>query len=72
MLYQLPCLVTNAWALRETVKPGVNGELVIKGFVEDLATKMLQLLVLRDYTWSAVAGRMSVAYDLFTMRQPFQ
>ena len=88
MLYQLPCLVTNAWALRETVKPGVNGELVIKGFVEDLATKMLQLLsnperlvtmgqngreiVLCDYTWFAVAGRMPVAYDLFTMRQPFQ
>jgi hypothetical protein len=29
-------------------------------------------IVLCDYTWFAVAGRMSVAYDLFTMRQPFQ
>ena len=79
MLYQVPCLVTNAWALRETVKPGVNGELVIKGSVEDLATKMLQLLsnperlatmgqngreiVLRDYSWSAVAGRMSAVIN---------
>jgi glycosyltransferase involved in cell wall biosynthesis len=77
MLYQLPCLVTDAWALRETVTPGVNGDLVSKGSVDDLSMKMLQLLsnpeslatmgqngrdgVLCNYTWSAVAARMSAA-----------
>jgi len=77
MLYQLPCLVTDAWALRETVIPGFNGDLVPKGSVEGLAEKLLQLLskpdalatmgrqgrerVLRDYTWSAVVDRMSAA-----------
>jgi glycosyltransferase involved in cell wall biosynthesis len=77
MLYQLPCLVTDAWALRETVIPGFNGDLVAKGSVEGLAEKLLQLLskpealatmgrqgrerVLRDYTWSAVVDRMSAA-----------
>jgi len=77
MLYQLPCLVTDAWALRETVIPGFNGDLVPKGSVEGLAAKLLQLLsnpealatmgrqgrerVLRDCTWSAVVDRMSAA-----------
>jgi glycosyltransferase involved in cell wall biosynthesis len=77
MLYQLPCLVTDAWALRETVTPGFNGDLVPKGSVEGLAAKLLQLLsnpevlatmgrqgrghVLRHYTWSAVVDRMSAA-----------
>lgn len=77
MLYQLPCLVTDAWALRETVTPGFNGDLVAKGSVEDLSAKLLKLLsnpeelaimgrqgrerVLRHYTWSAVVDRMSSA-----------
>lgn len=77
MLYQLPCLVTDAWALRETVTPGFNGDLVPKGSVESLSTKLLQLLshpenlatmgrqgrdfVLRKYTWAAVVDRMSAA-----------
>jgi glycosyltransferase involved in cell wall biosynthesis len=77
MLYQLPCLVTDAWALRETVIPGFNGDLVPKGAVEGMAAKLLQLLsnpealatmgqqgrerVLRDYTWTAVVDRMSAA-----------
>lgn len=75
MLYQLPAVVTNAWALREFVTPGVNGALVEKGSVEDLATKLTQLLsnpdqlaamgrqgremVLAQYTWPAVARRMA-------------
>ena len=75
MLYQLPAVVTNAWALREFVTPGVNGELVEKGSVGDLATKLTQLLanperlaemgrqgrkmVLMRYTWASVAGSMS-------------
>jgi alpha-maltose-1-phosphate synthase len=77
MLYQIPCLVTDAWALRETVTPGFNGDLAPKGSVEDLAAKMLELLsnpdrlaamghngrerVLQSYTWTAVAERMSAA-----------
>jgi starch synthase len=77
MLYQLPCLVTDAWAFRETVSPGVNGDRVPKGSVDALAAKLLELLanperlavmgkqgrdlVLRKYTWSAVADRMSDA-----------
>jgi starch synthase len=77
MLYQLPCLVTDAWALREAVTPAVNGDLVAQGSIDDLAAKMIQLLshperlavmgrqgrelVLRKYTWSAVAGRMAAA-----------
>lgn len=75
MLYQLPAVVTNAWALREFVTPGVNGALVEKGSVEDLATKLTQLLsnsdrlaemgrqgremVLARYTWPSVVDRMA-------------
>jgi starch synthase len=77
MLYQLPCLVSDAFALRETVIPGFNGDLVPQGSVDAIATKLLELLssperlvtmgqqgrdlVLRQYTWSAVADRMSAA-----------
>ncbi len=75
MLYQLPAVVTDAWALREFVTPGVNGDLVSKGSVEDLAAKLTGLLsdpaklaemgrqgrerVLARYTWHAVANRMA-------------
>jgi glycosyltransferase involved in cell wall biosynthesis len=74
MLYQLPAVVTNAWALREFVKTGVTGAVVEKGSVEDLAVKLTQLLsspellatmgrngremVLTQYTWPAVVRRM--------------
>lgn len=75
MLYGLPCVVTRAWALAETVTPGVNGDLVTKGDAGDLATKILGLLgdpdrlaamgrgaremVLSRYTWPAVVERMA-------------
>jgi glycosyltransferase involved in cell wall biosynthesis len=75
MLYQLPAVLTNAWALAEFVTPGVNGELVEKGSVDDLAQKLTALLsdpdrlavmganarerVLARYTWPAVAERMA-------------
>ncbi len=75
MLYQVPAVVTNAWALREFVTPGVNGALVDKGSVEDLATKLTQMLsnpdrlaemgrqgremVLARYTWASVVDRMA-------------
>ena len=77
MLYGLPAIVTNAWALRECVIPGINGDLAEKGNAEDLATKITQLLadptrlsvigqqareiVLTRYTWAAVAQRISAA-----------
>jgi alpha-maltose-1-phosphate synthase len=77
MLYQLPAVVTDAWALREFVTPGVNGDLVAKGSAEDLAAKLTALLsdparlaemgrqgrelVLARYTWPAVANRMAEA-----------
>ena len=77
MLYGLPAIVTNAWALRECVTPGINGDLAEKGNAEDLATKITQLLadptrlsvmgqqareiVLTRYTWTAVAERIAAA-----------
>ena len=75
MLYQIPAIVTNAWALREYVTPGVNGDLIEKGNAEDLAAKITQLLSnpdhlavmgrqareidLNRYTWPTVANRIS-------------
>ena len=75
MLYQLPCVVTDAWALREFVTPGFNGDLVAKGSVDDLATKLTQMLssperlatmgqqgrelALSRYTWPSVAHRIA-------------
>ncbi len=75
MLYQLPAVVTDAWALREFVTSGVNGSLVEKGSIEDLATKLTQILsnperlaqmgrrgrevVLERYTWPSVVNRMA-------------
>jgi glycosyltransferase involved in cell wall biosynthesis len=77
MVHQIPCLVTNRWALREMVTPGVNGELVECGKVDELESKMLALLsdperllrmgenarekVLRYYTWEGVVQRMNSA-----------
>ncbi len=75
MLYGLPAIVTNAWALRECVTPGINGDLAEKGNAEDLAAKITQLLsnpdslatmgrqagelVLTQYTWPTVAHRIA-------------
>lgn len=79
MLYQLPCVVTDDWALRESVSPGFNGALITKGAVDDLAQKIIQLLsnpdslalmgrqgrerVLQKYTWPTVVGRMAIALN---------
>ena len=75
MVYQLPCLVTDGWALRETVTPSLTGDLVPKGAVEPLASKIIELLsdpqrlaamgrrgrehVLGEFTWDAVARRIT-------------
>ena len=77
MLFQVPCIVTDAWALREFVTPGINGTLVEKGSVESLVAALLQLLaapeklatmgkaaremVLKNYVWSNVVAKMRIA-----------
>lgn len=44
MAYGLPCLVTNGWGLRETVRDGVTGGLVESGNVDDLTEKLCTFL----------------------------
>ena len=77
MAHQLPCVLTNRWALRELVEPGRTGELVECGSVEDLADKLRALLrepeqlrpmgeaarrfALERFTWDKVADRMLAA-----------
>jgi glycosyltransferase involved in cell wall biosynthesis len=77
MAHQVPCLVTNRWALREMVLPGKNGDLVECGSVDDLEEKLGALLadaeglrrmgeagrqmVLDYYTWDKVVGRLAAA-----------
>ena len=79
MLYQIPCLVTDGWALREEVTPGFNGDLIERGSIDGVSTKILQLLsdperlatmgrqgrefVLRRYTWTSVATRIAAILD---------
>lgn len=74
MANQMPCLVTNRWALREIVIPGETGDLAECGDVEDLAAKLASLLsdpealrrmgeagrqmVLDHYTWGHVIVRL--------------
>jgi glycosyltransferase involved in cell wall biosynthesis len=73
------CIVTDAWALREMVRPGVNGELVERGSADELAFKIVRLLsapddirrfgqagreiVLAHYTWPKVAQRIHAAAE---------
>jgi glycosyltransferase involved in cell wall biosynthesis len=77
MVNQLPCLVTNKWALREMVTPGKNGDLAECGSVDDLQAKLSGLLsdaealrrmgeagrqrVLDYYTWEKVVQRVKDA-----------
>jgi glycosyltransferase involved in cell wall biosynthesis len=77
MLFQVPCVVTNGWALREFVAPGINGALVDKGSVDSLAAALLRLLrspqelsvmgknaramVLLNHTWPNVVSKMRTA-----------
>jgi glycosyltransferase involved in cell wall biosynthesis len=74
MAHQLPCVVTNGWALREIVTPGCNGELVDVGDEDSLASTIIGLLsspdtlgrlgengrqrVVADYTWEKVVTRL--------------
>jgi glycosyltransferase involved in cell wall biosynthesis len=74
MVNQMPCLVTNRWALREMVVPGQTGDLVECGDVDDLEAKLAALLsdpealrrmgengrqmVVNNYTWQHVIDKL--------------
>ena len=74
MAYGIPAVVTNRWALREIVTPGVDGDHVECGSVDSLAEVLGKLLadpatlrsmgengrrkVLERYTWPRVVERM--------------
>jgi len=77
MLFEVPCIVTDGWALREFVIPGINGALVEKGSVDSLAAALLKLLrapedlarmgrrgremVLANYSWPKAVEKMKIA-----------
>jgi glycosyltransferase involved in cell wall biosynthesis len=77
MVHQVPCVVTDRWALREMVTPGETGDLAERGSALDLADKLGALLadpdglrrlgengrrlVLERYTWDKVARRLTDA-----------
>jgi glycosyltransferase involved in cell wall biosynthesis len=77
MAHQIPCLVSDGWALREVVLPGQNGQTVAIGSADDLEAKIVSLLsdpgalqsmghagrelVLRQFTWERVVDRLSAA-----------
>ena len=74
MAYEIPAILTDAWAFPEMVTPGINGELVKCGNVEELTEKIVVLLenpnrlremgkagrdlVLRKYTWQTVVSNL--------------
>lgn len=74
MAYQIPAILTDAWAFPEMVTPGVTGELVKNGDPDDLAEKIVELLknpdrlqlmgraardlVMRKFTWNAVVTKL--------------
>jgi glycosyltransferase involved in cell wall biosynthesis len=77
MVYQIPCIVTNRWALKEMVTPGQTGDLVECGSADDLEAKLTSLLAdpeglrrmgetgrkmaLEKYTWEKVIDRLRAA-----------
>ncbi len=79
MVHQIPCVVTNGWALPEMVLQGETGELVEQGSVEDLAARILACLqdpdrlrrmgerarahTLEHYTWEKVVDRIARAVE---------
>jgi glycosyltransferase involved in cell wall biosynthesis len=86
MVHQLPCVVTNDWALEEMVVRGQTGEHVECGKADDLAAKLITLLgdpqklvqmgaaarqrVLNYYTWDKVVGRLREAVAATPKYQP--
>lgn len=83
MVYEIPCILTNAWAFPEMVKPGVNGELVRCGDLNELTEKIIYLLrnpnqlqvmgktgrdlVLKKFTWSNVVSNLIKELSVFGM-----
>lgn len=77
MVNQIPAIVTNDWAFREMIKPGVTGDLVARGEADDLEAKLSTYLqspdrlkemgdqgrqdVLDRFTWDKVVERMRAA-----------
>jgi glycosyltransferase involved in cell wall biosynthesis len=75
MLYRIPCVLNDRCAFPEMVTPGVNGELVHYGDVDDMAEKIGHLLgdpellqtagnnarqvVLDNFLWKHVVARLS-------------
>ena len=74
MAFGIPCILTNDWAFREMVTPGINGELVSCGDITELAEKISTLLmnpdklltmgtaardlVLKRFTWNHVVNNL--------------
>jgi len=79
MVNEIPCILTNQWALPEMVTQGETGELVECGDVDGLAERMIEILnspdklrsmgqlarkiVLQEFTWKRVVERLSAAID---------
>lgn len=75
MVYEIPCIVTNAWAFPEMITPDINGDLVKCGDANELAEKIVLLLenpdrlqamgkagrelVLKKFTWKSVVNNVS-------------
>jgi len=73
MVHQIPAVVTGAWALEEMVTPGITGEHVAPGSLDDLVDRLRVLLgnpdllqrmgnaaraaTLARYTWPQVVSR---------------
>jgi glycosyltransferase involved in cell wall biosynthesis len=73
MIHQIPAVVSRAWALEEIVTPGVTGEHVAPGSIDDLVERLRTMLanpdllqrlgvaarasVLERYTWPQVVSR---------------
>lgn len=72
LIYGLPCIGRNAFAMKEFIKDGKNGYLINEDNDEYLADKMLQLLnndeikeyvkskrqqYIKEYSWNSVAEK---------------
>jgi glycosyltransferase involved in cell wall biosynthesis len=79
MLHNIPCLVSNRWALPEIVREGITGELVEPGNEEMIAEKIIHLFhnpsllqkygsvcrswVLDNFLWHKVVDRLETCLE---------
>lgn len=77
MAHEIPCIVSNAWALPEIVLDNICGRLVTPGNWEEIAETMISLLkcpstlekfgkagrqhVENNFTWKKVVGRLKIS-----------